>query len=48
MTQVLLGFFAVQDIPMLPLAGADNEQQLKELILTLGTEFDARDYEFCR
>ena len=42
-TQALLGFFAVQGFPMLPLAGADDESQLLELTEAMRMEFDGKD-----
>lgn len=47
-TQILLGFFAVQDFDALPLAGVSSEEQLDELLQTLSTAFDGRDYEFLK
>ena len=43
-TQALLGFFGIQDFDVLPLASADNQEQLAELVKTLSMEFDAKDY----
>ena len=45
-TQALLGFFQVQDVPMLPLASASNLAQLAELEKALQTEFSPADYDF--
>lgn len=45
-TQALLGFFSVMDIPALPLAGASSLKQLAELNETLSTEFCAEEYKF--
>ena len=45
-TQVLMGFFAVQDLDMVPLAGARNLEQLQDLKNALKTEYDVRDYAF--
>lgn len=47
-TQALLGFFGIQDFPVLPLASASNQNQLKELNQALTTEFRAEDYEFLK
>ncbi len=47
-TQVLLGFFAVCDLPMLPLAGASSMEQLEELNEVLRTEFTAEEYKFLK
>ena len=46
-TQVLMGFFATRDIPMLPLAAANNEEHLKDIAIALKTEFCADDFKFC-
>lgn len=45
-TQALLGFFQVQDVPMVPLASASNLAQLAELEKALQTEFSPADYDF--
>lgn len=45
-TQALMGFFAVQGFPMLPLVGADDEGQLGELEEAMRMEFDRKDYGF--
>lgn len=45
-TQALLGFIAVQDFDMVPLAAASSSEQLKDLTDTLSTEFSAKDYDF--
>lgn len=44
-TQVLLGFFGIQDFDILPLASASSQKQLLELNQALAAEFDAKDYE---
>ena len=48
LTQALLGFIAVQDFPMVPLAAASSAAQLKDLTDTLSTEFSAADYTFLK
>lgn len=45
-TEVLLGFFAVQPVPMLPLASAANLEQLSQLTKAMHTDFRAEDYAF--
>ncbi|HIT89085.1 MAG TPA: aldo/keto reductase [Candidatus Merdenecus merdavium] len=45
-TQALLGFFAVQDMEMVPLVGVSNQNQLRELGKVIETEFTPEDYKF--
>lgn len=47
-TQALLGFFQVQETPMLPLASASSMTQLQELETALHTDFSAEDYQFLK
>ena len=47
-TQALMGFFAVQDFDVLPLASADNPEQLQDLKNALATEYDPADYTFLK
>ncbi|MEW4412189.1 aldo/keto reductase [Clostridium sp. AN503] len=47
-TQALMGFFAVQDFDVLPLASADDQGQFEELSKAMATEFDAADYGFLK
>lgn len=47
-TQALLGFFQVQEIPMLPLASASSLTQLQELETALHTDFTPEDYQFLK
>ena len=43
-SQILLGFFFQQGIDICPLAGADNEQQLLEIMGTFDIDFDPKDF----
>lgn len=45
-TQVLLGFFSVQDIAILPLASADDQKQLAEIVKAMEIQFHAADYDY--
>ena len=45
-TQALIGFIAVQEIPMMPLAAASSREQLKDIEAALQTEFSPEDYRF--
>lgn len=46
-TQVLLGFFAVQDFNCLPLYGPLNEKQIVDALKTMEINFTRDDYNFC-
>ena len=43
-SQILLGFFFQQGMDICPLAGADNEQQLLEVMGTFDIDFDPKDF----
>ena len=43
-TQVIMGFFSVQDLPMCALAGASHPTQLTDFMGTLSKEFKFEDY----
>ena len=44
-TQVLMGFFATRDIPMLPLASVNNKEHLEDIAMALKTEFSKEDFK---
>lgn len=43
-SQILLGFFFQKGVDICPLAGADNEQQLLEVMGTFDIDFDPKDF----
>lgn len=45
LTQVIMGFFLVQDIPFCALAGASREAQLLDFMETLNIPFDLSDFK---
>lgn len=45
-TQIVLGFFTVQDFPCVPLYGAQVAENLKEAAATFDIAFDKEDYVF--
>ena len=45
-TQVLLGFFLTHDLPIVPLAGSDNVEQLLDMMKTPDIAFDPKDFVF--
>ncbi len=45
-TQALIGYIAVQPLPMVPLAAASNDGQLQDITAALKTDFEAADYRF--
>ena len=45
-TQVLLGFFLSSDVPMVPLASANNVTQLTEIATAPEIPFDPKDFLF--
>ena len=45
-TQVLLGFFLSAEIPMVPLASANNVTQLTEIATAPEIPFDPKDFLF--
>lgn len=45
-TQIVLGFFTVQEFPCVPLYGAKTADNLKEAAGTFDIRFDKEDYMF--
>lgn len=45
LTQVIMGFYPVQDLPLCALAGASREEQLIDLMGTLNKKFNPQDYK---
>ena len=45
LTQIIMGFFLVQDMPFCALAGASREAQLLDFMETLNIPFDLNDFK---
>lgn len=45
LTQIIMGFFFVQDMPMCALAGASRENQLIDFMETLNKQFNSKDFQ---
>ncbi len=45
LTQVIMGFYFVQDLPLCALAGASHEEQLIDFMGTLNKKFNPQDYK---
>lgn len=45
LTQIIMGFFLVHDMPMCALAGAGREDQLIDFMGTLNKQFNTKDFQ---